>query len=162
MVTILFLPPSSGRQHVLNVDLVKRLNSETLMKRLLNQGVSSPAQTRTMIRQKMANEDGDDIAPCDLRVSIQCPISKTRIRKPCRATTCRHVQVCVWVSQGVRKREGVGAGVMRCPHGGGRGVAEIVSAESILMCEACLITSQPPLIFLAEVVGLKRVVLSLI
>jgi len=91
-IIVRWTPDANGRQHVLNLDLVKRLNSETLMKRLIGRGVTSASTTRSMIRQKMASDDGDDIATCDLRVSIQCPISKTRIRKPCRATTCKHIQ----------------------------------------------------------------------
>ena len=52
-----------------------------------------------MIREKMGSDDDDDgdISACDLRVSLQCPISKTRITKPCRPATCKHIQVGVYL-----------------------------------------------------------------
>jgi len=77
--------------HCFTLDLVKRISADTLMSRLTNKGERQPQLTRQMIKDKMKT-DGDDIATCDLRVSLQCPISKTRIQTPVRPSTCKHIQ----------------------------------------------------------------------
>lgn len=92
-IVVQWTADTGGRHYVIIVDLVKRLNSDVLMKRLISNGTTQSSTTRSMIREKMASEDGDDIAACDLRVSLQCPISKCRITTPCRAATCKHIQI---------------------------------------------------------------------
>ena len=36
--------------------------------------------------------DDDGLAPAALKVSVACPVGKSRMVHPCRATTCTHIQ----------------------------------------------------------------------
>jgi E3 SUMO-protein ligase PIAS1 len=57
-----------------------------------SKGIKPSDFTRGLIKEKL-NEDGDsEIATTVLRVSLMCPLGKTRMQTPCRASTCTHLQ----------------------------------------------------------------------
>ncbi|KAJ8872185.1 hypothetical protein PR048_025787 [Dryococelus australis] len=44
------------------------------------------------VKAKMSGESGAEIAATSLRVSLACPLGKTRMALPCRSTSCSHLQ----------------------------------------------------------------------
>ncbi|CAG9808109.1 unnamed protein product [Chironomus riparius] len=69
--------------------LVRKLTSENLLQRLKLQAENL---TRGMIEEKLSKEVDSEIATTMLRVSLFCPLGKNRMKIPCRASTCKHLQ----------------------------------------------------------------------
>ncbi|XP_050419044.1 E3 SUMO-protein ligase PIAS2 [Patella vulgata] len=79
-------------RYCLAVFLVCPLTSDTLLKRLKVYGTRHPDHTRALIKGKLGNAPGSEIAATGLRVSLMCPLGKMRLQIPCRASTCTHLQ----------------------------------------------------------------------
>lgn len=83
---------SSGKPYVLGIFLVRRQNSTTLIRRLKANGVRNPDHTTAMIKEKLCQDRDSEIATMILRGSLMCPLGKIKMKLPCRALTCTHLQ----------------------------------------------------------------------
>ncbi|KAI0228262.1 E3 SUMO-protein ligase PIAS2 [Lamellibrachia satsuma] len=81
-----------GRSYCIAVYLVRRVTSDTLLTRLKQAGFRHPDHTSALIKEKLAQDPDNEIATTSLRISLLCPLAKTRITKPCRANSCNHLQ----------------------------------------------------------------------
>merc|ERR1711915_454570 len=80
-----------GKGWVISLDLVEKLSSDQLLERLVLKGTREPEFTRELIKKKL-NDEGDEIATTNLKVTVSCPLGKMRMTTPCRPTTCDHLQ----------------------------------------------------------------------
>jgi len=80
-----------GKGWVISLDLVEKLSSDQLLERLVQKGTREPEFTRELIKKKL-NDEGDEIATTNLKVTVACPLGKMRMSSPCRPTTCDHLQ----------------------------------------------------------------------
>jgi len=80
-----------GKGWVIVIDLVEKLSSEQLLERLVQKGTRQSEFTRELIKKKL-NDEGDEIATTNLKVTVACPLGKMRMSSPCRPTTCDHLQ----------------------------------------------------------------------
>ncbi|XP_045113605.1 uncharacterized protein LOC123505863 [Portunus trituberculatus] len=78
---------------VMFVDVVKRLTQEEMVQKLLEKPID-PAVTVARIKEKLERDTVNeaDITLTSLQFSLMCPVSKTRMKLPCRASTCQHLQ----------------------------------------------------------------------
>ncbi|GFW82403.1 hypothetical protein TNCV_3818831 [Trichonephila clavipes] len=83
---------SSGKPFVMGIFLVRRQNSTTLIRRLKGNGVRNPDHTTAMIKEKLSQDRDSEIATMILRGSLMCPLGKIKMKLPCRALTCTHLQ----------------------------------------------------------------------
>ncbi|XP_061298687.1 E3 SUMO-protein ligase PIAS3 isoform X1 [Pezoporus flaviventris] len=81
-----------GRSYSLSVYLVKQLTAVVLLQKLRAKGIRNPDHSRALIKEKLTADPDSEIATTSLRVSLLCPLGKMRLRVPCRATTCSHLQ----------------------------------------------------------------------
>ncbi|XP_074649733.1 E3 SUMO-protein ligase PIAS2-like [Tubulanus polymorphus] len=81
-----------GRNYCVGVFLVRKVTSEELLNRLRHTGIKHPDHSRALIKEKLRHDPDSEIATTSLRVSLMCPLGKMRIRTPCRAHTCNHLQ----------------------------------------------------------------------
>ena len=70
---------------------MEKLSSEQLLERLVQKGTRQSKFTRELIKKKL-NDEGDEIATTNLKVTVDCPLGKMRMSSPCRPTTCDHLQ----------------------------------------------------------------------
>ena len=70
---------------------MEKLSSEQLLDRLVMKGTRQSEYTRELIKKKL-NDEGDEIATTNLKVTVACPLGKMRMSSPCRPTTCDHLQ----------------------------------------------------------------------
>eukprot|EP00092_Neocalanus_flemingeri_P012673 GFUD01013657.1.p1 GENE.GFUD01013657.1~~GFUD01013657.1.p1 ORF type:complete len:393 (-),score=133.83 GFUD01013657.1:79-1257(-) len=80
-----------GKGWVIAIYLVEKLTSEQLLERLVQKGTRQSEFTRELIKKKL-NDEGDEIATTNLKVTVACPLGKMRMSNPCRPTTCDHLQ----------------------------------------------------------------------
>ncbi|XP_045527807.1 E3 SUMO-protein ligase PIAS3 isoform X1 [Pieris brassicae] len=80
------------RAYVLSVFMVKKLTSAELLMRLKNKGTKNADYTRSLIKEKLAEDYDNEIATTSLRVSLMCPLGKMRMSCPCRPANCPHLQ----------------------------------------------------------------------
>ena len=59
--------------------------------RLLEKGERNPDETVALIKEKLEDQD-QEIATTSCKVSLACPLGRMRMKIPCRATTCNHLQ----------------------------------------------------------------------
>uniref|UniRef100_A0AAF5Q0P5 MIZ zinc finger family protein n=1 Tax=Wuchereria bancrofti TaxID=6293 RepID=A0AAF5Q0P5_WUCBA len=81
------------RSWAVGIYVVKRLTSEILLQRLLaNLSTHRDAEeTKRMIRNRLSSDD-DAIQMETLRMSLLCPLGKTRMLIPVKAYDCTHLQ----------------------------------------------------------------------
>ena len=70
--------------------MVMKLTSKDLLERLKKKGTRSPEFTRSLIKDKL--NDDDEVATTSLKVTVSCPLGKMRMTVPCRPSTCNHLQ----------------------------------------------------------------------
>ncbi|KAL1481525.1 hypothetical protein MTO96_034411 [Rhipicephalus appendiculatus] len=82
--------PVSSADYVVGLFLVKKLTAATILSRLQQ---LSATLTRVMIKRKAKRRAtiGDDVAITRFHVSLTCPLSLTRMKVPCRARSCKHL-----------------------------------------------------------------------
>ncbi|CAL1299296.1 unnamed protein product [Larinioides sclopetarius] len=83
---------SSGKPYVLGVFLVRKQTSTHLIRKLKANGVRNPDHTTAMIKEKLLQDRDSEIATMSLRGSLMCPLGKIKMKLPCRALTCTHLQ----------------------------------------------------------------------
>ncbi|GMR52917.1 hypothetical protein PMAYCL1PPCAC_23112, partial [Pristionchus mayeri] len=82
------------RQWAVAVYLVNRVNAEILKNRI----VKSPSNdlpyetTEATIRKRLGGGDDDDVAMDSLKISLLCPLMKTRMSIAARSRDCTHLQ----------------------------------------------------------------------
>lgn len=76
---------------VVGIWLVEKLTSEQLLERLKLKGTRNTEFTREVIKKKL-NDEEDEIATTNLKVTVACPLGKMRMTIPCRPSTCDHLQ----------------------------------------------------------------------
>ncbi|KFM61605.1 E3 SUMO-protein ligase PIAS1, partial [Stegodyphus mimosarum] len=81
-----------GRAYVVGIFLVQKQTSSVLIKRLKSNGVRNPDHTTAMIKEKLCQDRDAEIATMSLRGSLICPLGKIKMKLPCRALTCAHLQ----------------------------------------------------------------------
>ncbi|NXW81848.1 PIAS3 ligase, partial [Alopecoenas beccarii] len=81
-----------GRNYSLSVYLVKQLTAAALLQKLRAKGVRNADHSRALIKEKLTADPDSEIATTSLRVSLTCPLGKTRLAVPCRAASCSHLQ----------------------------------------------------------------------
>ncbi|XP_027227275.2 E3 SUMO-protein ligase PIAS2 isoform X1 [Penaeus vannamei] len=75
------------------VFLVKKLTTSDLIQRLKDTPHAIPAITTEKIKEKLSQDTSlEEIAPTTLQCSLLCPLGRTRLKLPCRAWTCKHLQ----------------------------------------------------------------------
>ncbi|XP_063225083.1 E3 SUMO-protein ligase PIAS3-like isoform X1 [Bacillus rossius redtenbacheri] len=84
--------PEFGRMFTISANLVKKLTADDLLQRLRLRGFRPTDYTKGIIKDKLNEDQEGEIATTSLRVSLMCPLMKTRMIFPCRATTCNHLQ----------------------------------------------------------------------
>jgi len=80
-----------GKNYVMCLNLVKKLTSETLIKRLQDKGGRSSEETKNYIIKKLADVD-PDLATTSYRFSLVCPLGKMRMKIPAKSIHCDHLQ----------------------------------------------------------------------
>ncbi|XP_071167505.1 E3 SUMO-protein ligase PIAS2-like isoform X2 [Mytilus edulis] len=83
-----------GRGYCVAIYLVKKLSSDILMMRLKQFGNRHPDHTRALIKEKLQSDPDSEIDTTSLRVSLMCPLGKSRMSIPIRASSCTHLQCC--------------------------------------------------------------------
>lgn len=64
---------------------MEKLDTAQLMKQLLAKRIKPAEFTQGLIKEKFQTEDADtEIATTVLRVSLACPLGKSRMVQPCR------------------------------------------------------------------------------
>jgi len=91
-VRISWMPSDMGKRHAVTVQLVKCVTASTLIQRLKSKPLRNADHARALIKEQLAHDLDNEVATTSLKVSLCCPIGKTRMTLPCRATTCSHVQ----------------------------------------------------------------------
>jgi hypothetical protein len=79
-----------GRDYAIKIDLVRKVTANDSVEKLKVSRVKSIESTKKMIREKF--EGDSDVSTTALTASLICPLSRERIRVPCRASTCQHIQ----------------------------------------------------------------------
>eukprot|EP00795_Rhopilema_esculentum_P005897 gene5897-11232_t len=85
-------PMMANQRHAASVQLVKCVTASTLVQRLKAKPLRNADHARALIKEQLAHDPDNEVATTSLKVSLCCPIGKTRMTMPCRATTCNHVQ----------------------------------------------------------------------
>ncbi|KAE9524003.1 hypothetical protein AGLY_015650 [Aphis glycines] len=88
-ITINWTP--DGKKYVFAMFLVKKLTVDTLINKLQDKGGRTLEGTRNYIIKKLADND-PDLATTSYRVSLVCPLSKTRMKIPAKSIHCDHLQ----------------------------------------------------------------------
>ncbi|KAL1481457.1 hypothetical protein MTO96_015608 [Rhipicephalus appendiculatus] len=84
--------PVRGREYVVGLFLVKKRTVATIVSGLQRERTQHATLTTTMVKKKMKRRaSGDEVAVTRLHVSLTCPLSRTRMKVPCRARSCNHL-----------------------------------------------------------------------
>ncbi|XP_032227300.2 E3 SUMO-protein ligase PIAS2 isoform X2 [Nematostella vectensis] len=84
--------PRHGQRHVVVIRLVRLVTSSCLMQRLKARGYRNPDHSRALIKEKLAHDPDSEVATTSLRVTLLCPLGKSKMTLPCRSVTCSHLQ----------------------------------------------------------------------
>lgn len=88
-ITISWFP--DGKNYVMALFLVKKLNSNDLLKQLLDKGAKNIHETIDYIINKFESIDSD-LATMSISFSLLCPLSKIRMKFPAKSMNCDHLQ----------------------------------------------------------------------
>uniref|UniRef100_A0A183BWS9 SAP domain-containing protein n=1 Tax=Globodera pallida TaxID=36090 RepID=A0A183BWS9_GLOPA len=91
---LLFEWNGDKRPWAFTVTLVRRLNSDILLERILtNPNARRPLEkTKQTIIRRLNGSDEDDVQMDALKISLMDPLMRTRIKIPSRAAECTHLQ----------------------------------------------------------------------
>jgi len=73
------------------IEYVEKLSPQYLLEKLVKKGTRQSEFTRELIKKKL-NDDEDEIATTNLKVTVACPLGMMRLTTPCRPSTCDHLQ----------------------------------------------------------------------
>lgn len=91
-IQVQWLPSDLGQQYAATVHLVKCVQAETLIQQLTNKPIRSKAHSIAFIKEKLSPDPDSEISMTSLKVSLCCPIGRTRMTMPCRSNNCKHLQ----------------------------------------------------------------------
>uniref|UniRef100_A0AC34FGX9 SP-RING-type domain-containing protein n=1 Tax=Panagrolaimus sp. ES5 TaxID=591445 RepID=A0AC34FGX9_9BILA len=83
---------SDRRTWAVGIWLVHRQNATILLNRVLESGIRRSADETKRKIAAMLDGDDDNIALDQLKISLLCPLMKTRMKIPARTKTCSHLQ----------------------------------------------------------------------
>lgn len=73
-----------------NASPQKSKTYKEMIDQVKSKGVREPEYTKTSIKEKLS--DQGEIATTSCTVSLACPLGKARMKVPCKASTCDHLQ----------------------------------------------------------------------
>jgi len=82
---------NDDREFALGIWFVQRINSTMQHDQLLETGPSLYEETREQIKLSLG-QNSDEISMDSLKISLLCPLSRTKLVTPVRSHTCRHFQ----------------------------------------------------------------------
>lgn len=82
----------ANKTYAMSAYIVRRLSSDDLFRRLKAKHIQPAEFTRGRIKEITTAEEEDLCAPTSIRVSVACPLGKSRMTYPCRSTKCKHLQ----------------------------------------------------------------------
>jgi len=91
-IQLQWIPSDLGQRYAATVQLVKTVQPETLIQKLTNKPIRTEAHTIAFIKDKLSPDPDSEVAMTSLKVSLCCPIGRTRMKLPCRANKCKHLQ----------------------------------------------------------------------
>jgi hypothetical protein len=83
---------SDRRTWAVGIWLVQRQNADILLDRMLSKGIRRSVDETKKRITLMLDGDDDNIALSQLKISLLCPLMKTRMNIPARTKTCSHLQ----------------------------------------------------------------------
>jgi len=91
-IQVQWMPSDLGKQYAATIHLVKIVQSETLIQNLESKPIRSKAHSIGFIKEKLSPDPDSEVAMTSLKVSLCCPIGRTRMGMPCRGNNCKHLQ----------------------------------------------------------------------
>ena len=91
-VSVHWMPSESGQRFAATVHLVRTVQTSHLISQLRQKPERSQDHTIAFIKEKLHQDPDSEIALTSLKVSLCCPIGRTRMTMPCRANNCNHLQ----------------------------------------------------------------------
>ncbi|CAH1738378.1 unnamed protein product [Aphis gossypii] len=89
-ITINWTP--DDKKYVFSMFLVKKLTTETLVKKLQDKGGRTIEETKNIIIKKLINDDPELATTSTYRFSLVCPLSMMRMKIPAKSIHCDHLQ----------------------------------------------------------------------
>ncbi|KAE9538038.1 hypothetical protein AGLY_006010 [Aphis glycines] len=89
-ITINWIP--DDKKYVFSMFLVKKLTTETLIKKLQDKGGRTIEETKNIIIKKLTNDDPELATTSTYRFSLLCPLGRTRMKIPAKSIHCDHLQ----------------------------------------------------------------------
>nr|XP_037275785.1 E3 SUMO-protein ligase PIAS1-like [Rhipicephalus microplus] len=84
--------PVRGHEFAVGLFLVKKRSVATIVSALQREKAQRVALTTAMVKKKMERRaSSDEVVVTKLHVSLTCPLSRTRMKVPCRARSCKHL-----------------------------------------------------------------------
>lgn len=84
--------PVRGHEFAVGLFLVKKRSVATIVSALQREKTQRVALTTAMVKKKMERRaSSDEVVVTRLHVSLTCPLSRTRMKVPCRARSCKHL-----------------------------------------------------------------------
>lgn len=79
-------PTKPSRSYVVTVMVAKKVDTNTLIERILSRGQSDPEATK-----KLVLDSDTEVATTNLQSSLLCPLGKMRMTLPCKSVNCKHI-----------------------------------------------------------------------
>lgn len=79
-------PLEPSRSYSLNILLVEKVGTDTLLQRIRDRGLSDPELTK-----KLIVDSDNEVATTNLQSSLLCPVGKIKMTVPCKSTSCQHI-----------------------------------------------------------------------
>jgi len=80
-----------GKGWVVSINIVLKNTADDLLSRLKARGTREASFTRNLIKKKLSSDD-DECATDSIKISVLDALSKTKMKTPCRPSTCDHIQ----------------------------------------------------------------------
>ena len=89
------IPNEAKKIYYVGIYMFKKLNVETLIKKLKHSRINNPNLTRNLIVEKLKNSEIDfTIETNTLNLSLICPLMQSRIKIPGRSILCKYFLFC--------------------------------------------------------------------
>lgn len=75
-----------------SIYVVERLSTDIIIKNLKQTASQDPTITKKFIQEKSAKDSDGEISTTNIQISLVCPVSKSRIKVPCKSKFCQHLQ----------------------------------------------------------------------
>lgn len=91
-IQVQWIPSDLGKRHAATLHLVKIVQADALIQQLESKSIRSKAHSIGFIKEKLSPDPDSEVAMTSLKVSLCCPIGRTRMKMPCRGDKCKHLQ----------------------------------------------------------------------